>query len=348
MSARPIQATAQVGGDRWPATVEQPGHGHAPGLADGGRTSWQRHGGQVAYPLASDQIGNGEFASPQRVVRPVAQPVEGDAQHRSGAAVVDQARGDVGVVVLYGNRGQVELGGQFGREVLRVEIVGHHLGCHPAEVADVADGLEEGAVGGQVLQVAQVMTGYHRGPLDHRHRALQLGPQGQYGTSAAGGKVDGLGGIAAGSAENLGHIAAGPNDRVVAADVDGPIVGHDAVHHRAQSIDGVVVGIGDRLVGQVATGHDHGTAHCGQQHVMERRVGQHHSQFGQPRRHIGGHGTRCSPGREHDRTARRGQQRHADIGQLDEPPSTVRVGSHHGKGLVVAGLASPKLGDGLG
>ena len=80
VSSAPVQAAAQVGGDRRPATVEQPGHGHAPRLTDGGRPAGQDHGGQMAHPLESVEVGDEELAAPQGAVGPEAQPVEGDAR----------------------------------------------------------------------------------------------------------------------------------------------------------------------------------------------------------------------------------------------------------------------------
>ena len=102
----------------------------------------------------------------------------------SVAAVLDHARRDVGVVVLHGDGGQVELGGELARQVLGVQVVGDDLRRDAVQRAQVADRLGEGPVGGEVLQVADVMARHHPVVVGHADRALQLGPDGEH--SAAG------------------------------------------------------------------------------------------------------------------------------------------------------------------
>ena len=81
-----------------------------------------RHGSRIAatppgigtgrrWPTRSNavEVGDQQLAAPQRAVGAVAEAVEGEAEHRLGAAVLDHARRDVGVVVLHGDRRQVEL-----------------------------------------------------------------------------------------------------------------------------------------------------------------------------------------------------------------------------------------------
>ena len=76
-----------------------------------------RHGSRIAgdppgigtarrWPTRSipGEVGDEQLAAPQRAVGAVAEPVEGDAEHRLGAAVLDQAGGDVGVMVLHAPR----------------------------------------------------------------------------------------------------------------------------------------------------------------------------------------------------------------------------------------------------
>ena len=79
----------------------------------------------MAHPLGPVEAGHQHLASPQRAVGAVAEPVEGEPEHRSRATVVDHARRDVGVVVLHRDEREVELLGELGREVLGVEVVGH-------------------------------------------------------------------------------------------------------------------------------------------------------------------------------------------------------------------------------
>ena len=104
-------------------------------------------------------------------------------------------------------------------------------------------------------------------------------------------------GVAPGPAQHLHRLARGPgpHHRVVAADVDGPVVGEDGVDHRAQAGEGVGVVVGDGLVGQVAAGHHQGPAEAVEQEGVERGVGQHEAQLGQAGGDAGGAG-RSRPG----------------------------------------------------
>ena len=75
--------------------------------------------------------------------------------------------------------GRSRSSGELGRQVLGVQVVGDDLGRHAVEPAQVVDGLEERPVGGQVLEVADVVAGDDVGAERDRHRALQLGADGQ-------------------------------------------------------------------------------------------------------------------------------------------------------------------------
>ena len=61
-------------------------------------------GAQLADALEAGEVGDQHLAAPHRAVGPVAETVEGDAEHGLGAAVLDHARGDVRVVVLHRDR----------------------------------------------------------------------------------------------------------------------------------------------------------------------------------------------------------------------------------------------------
>jgi hypothetical protein len=146
----------------------------------------------VAHPPEHVEVRHQQLAAPRRAVGAQAQAVEGHAEDGLGSPVLGQAGGDVGVVVLDADRRQVEVGGELGRQVLRVQVVGHHLGGHAGERAQVVDRLQERPVGGKVLEVADVVAGHHRVALGHRHRALQLGPHRQHVPARRGGQPDRL------------------------------------------------------------------------------------------------------------------------------------------------------------
>ncbi len=103
-------------------------HSHAPGGADGGVGAGHGDLGEVGGAFKGVQVGDEEFAAPGVLVAPEAQAVEGDSDHWPGDAVVDEARGDVGVVVLHPDEARSvplsELGGVDGRGVVGMQVVG--------------------------------------------------------------------------------------------------------------------------------------------------------------------------------------------------------------------------------
>jgi hypothetical protein len=68
--------------------------------------SGQRHRLQAAQPPVFSIRGREELASPYGAVRPEARPVEGNADHGVGQAVVRHARGYMTVVVLNRDEGK--------------------------------------------------------------------------------------------------------------------------------------------------------------------------------------------------------------------------------------------------
>ena len=94
--------------------------------------------------------------------------------------MLGQAGGEVGVVVLNGDRlDAVALERVPGREVVRVEVVDHHLGRDREEALEVGDALLERAQRLPVVEVADVVP--HPGTAATRQAegALELGAAGQ-------------------------------------------------------------------------------------------------------------------------------------------------------------------------
>ena len=95
-------------------------NGSAP--ASRAQTAPMRHGSRIAATppgigdgtevpdaLEPVEVGHQELAAPEGAVGAVAETVEGEPEHRFGAAVLHHARGDVGVVVLHGHDREVEV-----------------------------------------------------------------------------------------------------------------------------------------------------------------------------------------------------------------------------------------------
>ena len=158
-------------------------------------------------------------------VVPVAEPVEGDAEHRPGPVVLDQARGDVRVVMLHRPGPQARVERALGRQVLGVEVVGHHLRAalrtagrgaeSPGERTGRRRGARDRRCGGSARPSA---------PLATDTVFLSSAPTARTWRRAAHGQVQGLGRVAARPAHHLRAAPHRPHHRVVAADVDGAVV----------------------------------------------------------------------------------------------------------------------------
>ncbi|CAN5655159.1 hypothetical protein BH20ACT2_BH20ACT2_15920 [soil metagenome] len=178
----------------------------------------------------------------------------------------------MGVVVLHPERRQVEIERELGGEVLRMQVMDHQRRIDADEVTEVVHRLEEGLVGGEVLEIAEVVAGDHRRAVGDGHGALQLGADGEHRPPGRYRQRQRFRCEAPRSAQHLGTgpggqagTGNGSHDRVVAANVDGPVVGEDGVDQRAEAGAGVVVLVSDGLVAHVAAGQQQRTAHsCGE------------------------------------------------------------------------------------
>ena len=115
------------------------------------------------------------------------------------------------------------------------------------------------------------------------------------------------------------------------------------VGDRGQALACVVVGEGDRLVGDVAAGHHERQPGVAQQQVVERRVGEHHAQLAHARCDRRRDRRVRPPGGDHDRPVGRRQPRALGLGEGDELP---RVLGHQRERAVLAVLARAQPRDG--
>ena len=77
----------------------------------------------MADALEAVEPGHQHLAAPEGAVGPVPEAVERQRDDRVAPLVLDHARGDVCVVVLHRDGGDVEVARQLRRQVLRVEVV---------------------------------------------------------------------------------------------------------------------------------------------------------------------------------------------------------------------------------
>ena len=233
------------------------------------------------------------------------------------------------------------------RQVLGVKVVRDDLGAHAVERREMLDRLEERGVRGEVLEVAEMVARHDRRTLRDGDRALQLGSEGEDRSAGLEGKRQGFGRVAARAAQHLESTSRDPSDRVVAADVDRTVVRQQPVDERCEPRRRVVVLVGDGLVAEVAARHDQRTADVREQQMVQRAVGQHQPELGQPRSDgVDDDRVSASTG-QHDRSARRRQRARHLVIQLDHSLCRREVADHHRERLVVAGLAAAQLGNGL-
>ena len=270
--------------------------------------------GEVAHPLEAGEVGHEELAAPQRAVGAVAEAVEREAEHRRAcgrARPCTRPRGRGGAAPP--SVGRSSSTASLRRQVLGVQVVGDDLGRDPVEVGRGGrwpagtSGRWRGAPGRRCGGSARRSRPWPR------DRALQLGAHGQHlarrrRTAAGGARARSpASGAAAAAAPG-----AGPHHRVVAADVDGPVVGEQAVDERPEPARRR-----RRRRGRSArrsgcrSSCTSGRPTPASEQVVQRAVGQEQPSSGSPGATASATGRAGAAGRQHDRAgaARRGPRR---------------------------------------
>ncbi len=174
-------------------------------------------------------------------------------------------------------------------------------------------------------------------PAAEAERVLQLRAAGQHRPAEAAGHGERLRHVTPGAAQHGLPAAERADHRVVGPDMDRPVVGEEHVRDAAQPGQGVLVPVGDRLVGDVAAGQHHRSAEVAEQQMVQRGVGQHHAQLpvarGHGRRERSGGRRRWPPAGSRRRPARQqddgppgaGQQARRQVVHLAQGPRTGQV-----------------------
>ena len=329
----------------------------APGPADGGIATGQRHRREVPDALEIPVAGDEDLAAPDRAVRTESRPVERDADDTPahGHPVLGHHRRDVGVVVLHFGHGV--RGSAFGpsfRLVARVRIRGQPRRPDVVQVGELTGRALEGRPRLDAAHVADVLA--HEGVLarGEAERVLQLTPDRERRTCREG-ESERHRGVAPGTSQ-WQLVPAVPVDLehgVVARDVDRPVVEQPRLGDAPQPSPGVFILVADGLVGQVATRHDQHVGHGGritprdrsEEQMMQGRVGEQHTQPGIVRGHQRGDGRlgrACTPVQEDDGPLGRREERcfrRVDAGQ---PAGHFEVTRHDGERLPQAVLPLPE------
>ncbi len=294
------------------------------------------------------QVRDEELSAPKRPVGAVTEAVEREPEDRRRHAVLGHARGDVRMVMLHGDRRQIDVACVLRRQILGVQVVRHDLGNDAVQRAKMCDRLFERPPRREVLEVADVVARHDLGPLRDGDRALELRADGEDLHRCRDRQAHRLRCVTAGAAEELHATAGGTRDRVVAPNVNRPVMREESVREHAQPRDRIVVGVGDRLVAEVpARAHDR-SADAREEEMVERAVRQEHAELGEAGCDAGCDGRlrlRSSCRREHDRTARRAQCGLRDRVDVAQVSGGVDITHHDCERFVVTRLAPPQLPD---
>ena len=117
---------------------------------------WKRP--ERADPPGSSAIDQQKLSPPDRAVVAVTGAIPRDPQNRPALAVLGQARGYVGVVMLDGHHRQFTLPGKPRRKVVGMAVANDSLGRDAEELAKVGDGLAIAPAGRGCCQVADVLA----------------------------------------------------------------------------------------------------------------------------------------------------------------------------------------------
>ena len=147
------------------------------------------------------------------------------------------------MVVLHGPRLDVQFQGVLGGQVLRVEVVRDHVRVDAEEPAEVHRCLQERLIGGEVLEISDVVAADESRLLCHRHRVLQLGADGEHLPPCRLRQPQRFGRVAAGPPHHLHPAACRLHDRVVATDVDLAVVCQHTVDEGTETGESVIVGV---------------------------------------------------------------------------------------------------------
>ena len=198
--------------------------------------------------------------------------------------------------------------GVAGRGVVRVQVVGDHLGPDPEEALQPLDLLLEGARGLEVVEVADVRTQPGLVARGQAERVLEVRPAGEDRPPHGPAQADGPGHVPARPAEDRGPARDHARDRVVAAVLDLAVVGQEEVGDAAEPGERLAVLHRHRLVRQVPRGHHQRPPRGLEQQVVERRVGEDQADERIAGRDLGGEAGGGPSPHEDDRALDRGEQ----------------------------------------
>jgi hypothetical protein len=194
-------------------------------------------------------------------VAAITRRIPGHADHRPITAVLRHTTGDMRMVMLHSDMGEIwQRSRILAGEVTGVKIVSDRMWRDLEQPFEMLDALDEGAIGLIVLQIADVVTRGGILSLRETEGVLQLTATSQAGDGAWLGKLDGRGSVTARAAQKKLPPQYHPGHRIVAAHMDGSVMGQKTIGSAGEAMHRIVLFVGNRFLAQVPTGHASGRA----------------------------------------------------------------------------------------
>ena len=289
--------------------------------------------------LEIDEIADEEFASPDLAVCSVPGAVERHANHFAFDSVIRHATRDVRVMVLHADRNQAGLLQRKTRaEITRVQVVRNRRRRYAEETLKMSQSFAEELESLQVFEIADMLAQNGIPVLRQAKRVFQFASACQ-NLGQRHRERNGIGRIAPRPAHGILALFKDLKDGIVHAGVNRPIVKEEMVGERVKPRPCVLIAAYDRFFTHVAAGHDKGLERFIEEHVMQRRVRQHHSKA-----RISGRGACRYAGvfamrSENDRPARSLEQRAIRGGQDAQPLGDCYSANHDRESLRAAAFA---------
>ena len=232
----------------------------------------------------------------------------------------------------------------LGAEIIRVEIIGDHLGIDFKNRLQVIDGPFKGLEGLQVLQISHVLAEKGILVLPQTDGAGEKRPARQ-GRSDGPIEGDWHGDVPPGPADHSYLFAHNPHDRVIISKIDIPIVNQEVIRNTGEAPERLPVIYGYRFLTDIATRHNQCEKPLLQDQGVERGVGKHHPETAVPRGHLGSDGFPLLLS-EKDNRALGGLQelsfQGTYVGKLSNFPD---AGRHEGQGFFLPVFSLPEAFD---
>src|SRR5215467_1505985 len=166
-----------------------------------------------------------------------------------------------------------------------MEVMSDDARLEREETLKMIDGLHPATVGALIAEIAKMLAEKDVPATNKTKHALEL-------TAAGQNRLDRLMGegyrqwhVAPRTAQEERDPIDASGYRVVTADLDRAIVSQKEIRNAAQSVQGVAILEGNRLVAAIPARHNQREVDASEEQMLERRVGQHQAKMAQSRSH---------------------------------------------------------------